>query len=334
MVVGYKRRNWLAFMSVSASGPEFSPLLENAGRSFRTRMAADLRYTTADVDFLESHFREPNYDSGIEETHHRLRNPTREQFFQALCDTGPWLGNSRNGPNWDGGGFMLCFAGHGRQGDGALVLEDGVITPKDLIDALVDIAREVSPPGRLRISAVLDSCHSGAFVTELLDSCFREHDNLLVPWMVFASCMEDEFAFEESGLGHGMFTYCFSVREPSPSSFAAEAIQPDNTFGPSLAIAGGELGCSLLTAGGQNPVVYYNGTGQLEVCGRDFDLFEGGEYIGLEEMRTRLRRERDEVANVIRPARPNLRVRNTTSTDEEMRAGIRETIEFLAQTSS
>jgi hypothetical protein len=53
-----KRSKWQAFLTVSASGPEFSPLLEEMGHLRRTRMAADLRYTTADVDFLESHFKE------------------------------------------------------------------------------------------------------------------------------------------------------------------------------------------------------------------------------------------------------------------------------------
>jgi hypothetical protein len=248
----------------------------------------------------------------------------------------PTTGNFRDDPEWDGGGFMLCFAGHGREGDGALVLENGVLTPKDLIDALVAIASEVSPPGRLRVSVVLDSCHSGAFATELLDSCFREHGDLLVPWMVFASCMEDEFALEESTLGHGLFTYCFSANPLSPASYAARAVQSDNTFGPSLAIASGELGCSHLTAGAQNPIAYFNGAGHLEVCKRDVDLFEGGghrNYIGLEEMRTRLRRHRDEVTESIRLARPDLHF-TTRPTDEGQRAHTREIVAMLSRDSS
>lgn len=140
-----KRSKWQSFLTVSASGPEFSPLLEKMGYFGRARMAADLRYTTADVDFLESHFKEPNYDSGEKEAHERLRNPTRDQFFESLRDVGPWLGRFRGEPGWDGGGFMLCFAGHGREGDGALVLEDGVVTPSALLDALAKIASEVSP---------------------------------------------------------------------------------------------------------------------------------------------------------------------------------------------
>lgn len=328
MPIGYKRRKYLAFLSVSASGPEFSPILEEGGRFLHPRMAADLRYTTADANFLESHFREPNYDSGEEEFHRRLRNPTRGQFFQALHDIRDWLGGFRDNADWDGGGIQLCFAGHGRQGDGALVLADGVVTPNEFVGSLADTASSVSRPGRLRVSAVLDSCHSGAFTTEVLEACFSRLSNLLVPFHVFASCMEDEFAWEESGLGHGIFSYCFSVREQSPGSLAAEAIQPDNTFGPSLGIARGELGCSLLTAGAQNPVVYWNGTGHLEVCRRDIDLFADGKCMSLQEMRARLRRERDEVVEVIRPMRPDTSFGSGIS-DEEMRADIQQTIQLL-----
>jgi hypothetical protein len=324
-----KRRKWLAFLSVSASGPEFSPLLEERGYFLRTRMAADLRYTTADVDFLESLFKEPSYDSGEKEAHDRLRNPTRDRFFTSLRDVGPWLGRFRGEPGWDGGGFMLCFAGHGREGDGALVLKDGVVTPSALLDALAEISSEVSAPGRLRVSVALDSCHSAAFITELLDLCYHEHSDRLVPWMLFASCMEDEFALEESSLGHGMFTYAYSVQRSSLLSFGATAIQPDNTFGPSLAIAAGELGCSHLTLGAQNPVTYFNGGVYLEVCGRRVDIFDGGDYVGLEEMRTRLKHHRDEIAETISRARPDVHSRGR-ATDAENRTYIRETIEMLS----
>jgi hypothetical protein len=329
MPIGFKRRRWMAYLSVSASGPEFSPILEQGGRFYRPRMAADLRYTTADVDFLEGHFSHDNYDAGAVEVHHRLRNPTREQFLQKLDEVGDWLSQFRDDPDWDGGGFQLCFAGHGNEGDGALVLADGIITPNKFFNSLTSIASNVSPPGRLRLSVVLDSCHSGAFVTELLDACFNMHNDLLVPFHVFGSCMEDEFAWEESGLGHGVFTYCFSVREPSLGSLAATAIQPDNTIGPSLAIAAGELGCCLLTSGSQNPVAYWNGTGHLGVCRQDIDLFENGECMSLDEMRTRLKHERDKVVEVIRPMRQELRFSEGRPSEEEMRRSIHDSINFI-----
>jgi hypothetical protein len=141
--------------------------------------------------------------------------------------------------------------------------------------------------------------------------------------------MEDEFAWEESGLGHGVFTYCFSVREPSLGSLAANAVQPNNTYGPSLAIAGGDLGCSFLTVGRQNPVRYCNGTGHLEVARGNLDLFENGECLGLEEMRAWLRYERDRLVEVIRPARQDVEVGDISS-DEEMRAAIHDQIDFLS----
>ena len=140
--------------------------------------------------------------------------------------------------------------------------------------------------------------------------------------------MEDEFAWEESGLGHGLFTYCFSVRSPSLGSFVAEAVQPDNRFGPSLAIAQGEGGCSLLTAGAQNPVIYWNGTGELEVCGRSIALFVAGKCMSLMEMRNRLRAIRDdEVAR--RKSVSGGFVFNGRLSDEEMRAGLRETKAYI-----
>lgn len=209
------------------------------------------------------------------------------------------------------------------------MLGDGVITPGDFVAALTSVADGVSRPGRLRVSAVLDSCHSAAFTTEFLDACFTSHRALIVPFHVYASCMEDEFAWEESGLGHGVFTYSFSVREPSLGALAAKAIQPDNAYGPSLAIAGGDLGCSFLTAGRQNPVRYWNGTGHLEVGSRDVDLFENDECMSLGEMRAWLRHERDRLVEVIRPARQDLEVGDISS-DEEMRSLIHALITFLS----
>ena len=328
MSIGYKCRKWQAVLTVSASGPEFSPVLEEGGRFFRPRMAADLRYTTADVDFIETHFRNGDYDSGQQEIRVRLRNPTKGEFDQALDGIEQWLGSFQQQPDWDGGAVLFCFAGHGREGDGGLVLSDGILAPSEFIARLTRIAATVSAPGRLRISTLLDSCHSGAFTTELLDACFNQHAEVIVPFHVYASCMEDEFAWEESGLGHGVFTYCFSVREPASGSLVAKAVQPDNTFGPSLAIAGGDLGCSFLTAGAQNPVRYWNGTGHLEVGHQGFDIFKDGKALSLDEMRSRLKHERNGIVKVIRPMQPDRHI-GTGVSDEEMRLSIHETIKFL-----
>lgn len=101
----------MANLFASASGPEFSPILEQEGHYSRTRMAADLRYTTADIDFLEPYYKEPHYDSGDKEFNQRLVNPTRDEFFFALQRIEAWLEGFRNHPDWDGGALTLfCCA--------------------------------------------------------------------------------------------------------------------------------------------------------------------------------------------------------------------------------
>ncbi|MEX0586162.1 MAG: caspase family protein, partial [Pirellulales bacterium] len=192
----WKHRKWQTFLTVSASGPEFSDLLDARRITVRPRAAADLRFTTADVDYLENHFQEKGYDSGLKESHVRHRNPSIDKVHSALEAHGTWLSQFNRDAEWDGGSFQLCYAGHGREGDGALVLQDGTLTACDLVRRLREIAERVSAPRALRVSVILDSCHSGAFAIEVLDHCFRS--GCLVPWMVFASCMHDEVAWEET----------------------------------------------------------------------------------------------------------------------------------------
>lgn len=316
-----KHRRWQAVLTVSASGPEHSSIFEESGRYLRPRMAADLRYTTADADFLYNWARKPGYDSSEFELHRRLVNPTLAELLKALQECGAWLRSHSTHNGWDGGGILLCFAGHGREGDGALVLQDGDFSPARFCDVLVGIADAASGSGRLRVSAVLDSCYSGAFATALLHACLDEHSEKLIPLNVFASCMHDEGAWEESSLGHGVFTYAFSIRETTLGGLGAEAVQPDNTFGPSLSMAGGNLGCSLLTAGAQNPVVYWNGTGYAEVGEDDLNLIrEDGTCMGLPEMRSSLRELRDRYAAQVRMMRPTFHVGRTSQ--DEMRGHV------------
>src|SRR2546426_1929628 len=316
MPVGFKHRRWQAFLSISASGPEFAPIFEEAGRALRPRMAADLRYTTADTDFLERHFREPNYDSGDLEFHRRLRNPTIGDVVTALQDVLEWFRSHRDHADWDGGGLQLVFAGHGSEPDGRLVLAEGELTPDYLIEEAMRMAADASHPGRLRLSLILDSCHSGAFVAKALAGTLRT--DVLVPFNVVASCARDEFAWEESSLGHGIFTYCLSVRPNSLGSVGATAIQANNRLGPSLSIAAGRFGVSLLTAGGQNPFYYLNGTGHIEVGESEFSVFdEDGKPFALAELEERLLHHRERYANALRSIRPDLHMGRNS--DAEMR---------------
>jgi hypothetical protein len=331
MNIGYKHRRWQAFLSVSCSGPEFDPILDEGDRFFRPRMAADIEHTTADVDFWESHMKEKDDQSGEEELHVRLREPTLSEFDAALTRIEEWLAGFRSSSEWDGGAFQLSFAGHGEEGEGSLSLADDVLTPTRFTERLAQIGKNISHPGRLRVSLVLDSCHSAAFMLRVLTACLHEYDEYLVPFNLLAACMSDEFAWEESSLGHGVFTYCMSIRQPTLSTISGEALQPDNSFGPSLAIASGALGCALLTAGAQNPVEFWNGAPQVEVAQRGVDIFLDKHYLSQEAIEARLKQLRDESVAVLKPMRHDMHVKGILS-DREMRDSIRKTVSFIKNT--
>jgi len=330
MPIGFKHRKWEVFVSVSASGPESSKVFERNGRLLRTRMAADLDYTTADVDYFYDHFTTPELDQlRKEDKHIRLVNPSREAVLKGLTDAMVWLGAFRDHPDWDGGGLHFNYAGHGAEPDGALVLRGERLSIDDFLNHIEPLAAKFAPPGRLRLSVVLDSCHSGYWITRILDSCLHERSKNLIPFNLFASCMYDEVALEDSSLGHGLYTYCFSVQSDSIGSYGAKAVLPNNCFGPSLSVAAGEYGCSLLSAGGQNPVSYWNGAGQLEVSESSF-LIEAssGELIRESEMNTTLVQLRDEVRAITGNARPDF-VMNYNVNEGSARHEIKELREKL-----
>jgi hypothetical protein len=141
--------------------------------------------------------------------------------------------------------------------------------------------------------------------------------------------MHDEFATEDSSLGHGIFTYCLSVRQSALGSSGAIGVLPDNSRGPSLALAAGVRGCSFLTAGSQNPVTYWNGAGHLEVSQSGFSIvLDDDQVLTDDQMLEQLLRKRDQVRSVMESARPDLRVQTGIS-DDEMRHSIKQTLEFI-----
>jgi len=298
-------------------------------------MAADLRYTTADVDFLYTHFLEPEPDRPrVDNLHIRLVNPSKKEVLAAIAQAGQWLETHREHDDWDGGGLHFNYAGHGTEDQGTLVLNPGFLHVNEFLESICSVASRVSSPGRLRISAVLDSCHSGAWVIRLLHECFHGRADLLVPFNLFASCMPDEFASEDSLLGHGIFTYSLSVQQSALGAYGAIGVLPDNSHGPSLALAAGERGCSLLTAGSQNPVTYWNGAGHLEVSQSGFSIvLEDNQVLTEDQMLEQLLRKRDQVRSVMQAARPDLSVR-TGMSDDEMRRSIKQTLEFITNSRS
>ncbi|MFE4047133.1 hypothetical protein [Priestia sp. YIM B13490] len=285
-----KMRYHRAYLSISASGPllnnEISKLLDETSSDMRYRALAKLAYTTADIDYLEKNWATENYDTAPNELHKRLQNPSIAEFRRELKNIGKWFSQFYEDQNWEGGCLTFTFAGHGREADGALVLEDGDIEWRTFLDELLKLVPD-NNEHRLRINILLDSCYSGMFLTETHYAMRNYYTDKFFPYYSAASSMIDEVAREYRSLGHGLFTYCFSIRSETPESFIATAIQPDNTFGPSLSLVRGPYGCSFLTQGTQNPVIIDGDN--MELCGESIELYKEDNLIPLEELHTKMR---------------------------------------------
>ncbi len=296
-----KQKRWQATIAISASGPEHTPLFRAAGRRMMPRAVADLDYTTADSDYLQTHFKRRDNDSCEFKKFFRLVNPTAHQVLKTFDKIEFWFSKQRRKAEWDGGAIQVVYAGHGCETEGEMVLKnDSLFSPKDLIEQLLPIARRNERGERLRLSLVLDSCHSGEFGLRILDMTLNKYADYLVPFNVVMSCCPDESSYEDPDLGHGIFTYCFSSYG-SIGSIAAQAIQPNNTFGPSLSIASGEHGVGLLTGGAQNPVTYFNGAGHLEIGNTTFSILDSDACDALCMSHESMRRQVIECRNSYEP---------------------------------
>jgi len=316
-----KLRRWQATISISASGPEYDPIFSDAGRKFIPRAASDLRFTTSDSDYLAEHFKKQDSDSCEFEKHYRLINPNIRQLTSTIEKIDKWFGKHRHKSAWDGGGIVLIYTGHGHETAGEMVLKnDDFYSPETFIEQVLKVAKKDKNGERVRVSIIMDSCHSGEFGLRALDLMFNKYDEYLIPYMLFLSCCPDEVSWEDGDLGHGIFTYCFSVRGEI-GSIATKAIQPDNTFGPSLSIAKGGKG--ILTSGAQNPVVYYNGAGFIDVGSGNFSIFKenhvDSDFLSLFEMRTKTLQLRDNHAKKFESI-GDLRVGRMTATESRQHA--------------
>ncbi|TCI24045.1 hypothetical protein EVJ30_14590 [Exiguobacterium sp. SH5S13] len=318
-----KIRYYQAYLSIAAEGPLYSEGIERHITGIRQRAFSKLDFTTADVNFFEEYWTRNWYASGKEKWHKRLDNPTMIEVRNAIFEIGSWFAKYTKEDDWDGGGITIAFAGHGEDRNGSLVLKDGVITYRDLYELL----SLVSWSGNLRYNLLLDSCYSGRFLIDFLYESLEEKSKL-VPSYLAAACMYDETALEESSLGHGLFTYCFSVDRHEMGGYAAKAIQADNSYGPSLDFIQGAYGVSLLTFGMQNAIKFdqYD----FEVCGETVPLFKDKDYedvINKDEVMYNLESVRDQFKGAINRISKNNRVYRTRHlTTEELQQSLEEQI--------
>jgi hypothetical protein len=283
------------------------------------KLMAQLDHTTADVEYLSEWWRnEPTYPSLLGETSIERREPTYAELVQAFDEAESWLaGTAENEPSFDGGGLVFCFSGHGRAGDGTLMLRDSTyFSAEDFLEHAVRIRRATGSERPIRVVLLLDSCYSGAFLVHVVHRIRSEPELGLDTEFLLASSHPDEVSWEAASLGHGLATYCFSLREA--------------VLGSEIGIAGrgriktwsayaGPEGCSVATAAAQNPIVYQYGT--VETCFRRID--DG--WDSEEDLLQSLKAVRDDLYDRFEPFR---RMRKSDLSDADIERDIAEQFEL------
>jgi len=313
-------RLYQAYLSIACTGPAYSSKLQYHPRIEVPRGAADIKLTTADIDYFSDFWKQDHYDGGIFKIHRRLQNPSGEEFKTAVREINDWFSSHKDKADFDGGCINITFAGHGRRGTGNLVLKDVDIDANQLVDTILSFRNSDRD---IRASLILDSCFSGAFLLSFFRLIAKNHwDNINLDYLA-AACLHDEAAKESDQLGHGYFTYCFSCRPDNIGTVTAKAIQPDNTIGASLSIASGALGCSILTQGTQNPIVIEEKDYLASCLGEKFELLdENFNLLDFDQVLSEIESLRDRLKYSLRMLSPSTTRPDKALTLDEIRQDI------------
>jgi len=201
-----KGRNYKFYLSVSCSGKDLKRTNDDAER---TRSAAKLENTINDCELWYERLRKDDYDTGIEEKHLKLENPTKKEFIRALNLGMEFLNNFKDEKPWEGGQVTIFFAGHGSKSRGELELSDSYLSANELLEVLLLFCDDTI--NRLRLDLILDSCYSGSFLIDLLSNCLlKTPEDFIFLCEIGASSLPWEESKESDRYKHGYFTYSFA----------------------------------------------------------------------------------------------------------------------------
>ncbi len=217
-----------ATITISCSGPEKVVPTYGPGGVRHSRAGADLRFTKADGKFFDEHFGEHGSDYSTV-SRQWLIEPVVSELKEALHNAAVALSYHADKKSWNGGGIIICYAGHGADICGALILRDGHVTAQELGQWIVDEA--IPSEGHRHVDLVLDSCFAGAFLAEFLAFASQNSRSLWITDARIAS-LHNEEAWEHRELGHGTWTYTFrssfEARNLSGSADLATAVNLNN----------------------------------------------------------------------------------------------------------
>lgn len=190
---------------------------------------ADARYWHARLPreragFLDEKSDPPDFRDAL------LIEPTRQEVLDTLFQASVAVEAFSAEPDWDGGGVDFVFAGHGLP-DGRLVVQDGALSASELIDAVLEPRHDRR--AKRRLALVLDCCHSGRTLAEVVVDKRQKTDFLLIDG--FAACMHDELSWELDLLGHGVLTSSMGAKpavdwKEGEAKLARAAREGDETY--------------------------------------------------------------------------------------------------------
>lgn len=185
--------------------------------------------------------------------------------------------------DWAGGQITFCYAGHGEAGSGAWVLRDMSLNAVQLADAIAEAV--VENRRRCRIDMIIDSCFTGAFVTDFLAHSWSSLDKCIFPCDILAASLHNELAWELEDFGQGAHTLAFKAM------FLPKIVGPAlPRYPPSFPQPQDELrngGVSWVTEDEQHAIEYTNGHMQVHGAGH-FYLHEVGYSLTSEQVRLAL----------------------------------------------
>jgi hypothetical protein len=109
----------------------------------------------------------PIYPPMLETTLIERLEPSYADLVCAFDEAEAWLVDiARNESTFDGGGLVFSFSGHGRVGDGTLLLRDSTFfSADDFPEQAIRIHQATGSDRAARVVLLLDSYYSGAFLT-------------------------------------------------------------------------------------------------------------------------------------------------------------------------
>ena len=117
-------------------------------------------------------------------------NPQKADFLRTIDEAIAHLAQYRSNLDWDGGGLILVYAGHGTEHTGAIVFPNNeLLEPEELARYLA--RRMPKSHRRLRVDLFFDSCFASVFVAHFLAYAWSELEDFLFPCTFFAADCEN-----------------------------------------------------------------------------------------------------------------------------------------------